>query len=117
MVDDNPEPPEKKEVAVEELTSIPPSPKPPTPSQPTKEELLSACIKRLIESIPPFSFYETFRDLLPSEEEVTKLGKNNAVKDFEKVFSVDLVSLAEIQDIRDKKNKLEELEDRATEKS
>ena len=64
-------------------------------------------VSHLIESIPPFSLYTTFSDLLPSEIEVTGLSKNKAVQDFEKVFSVKLAEYAQITDPRDKKIKLE----------
>lgn len=81
---------------------------------PTSEELFDNTISKLVESIPPFSLYTTFSDLLPSEILVTDLGQSNAVKDFEKVFSVNLAEYAQVTDPRDRKIKLEALESLAT---
>lgn len=86
------------------------------PSVPPKtvDEKITNYKSKLIESIPPFSLYTTFDDLLPSEILVTDLVKSNAVQDFEKVFSVNLAEYAQITDPRDKKIKLEALESKAT---
>lgn len=90
-----------------------PLPAPSTPP-PTSEELFNNTISKLIESIPHFSLYTTFSDLLPSEILVTDLAKSNAVKDFENVFSINLAEYAQIADPRDKKIKIEALEKLAT---
>lgn len=68
----------------------------------------------LLEMVPTISFYSSFKDLLPSEVEVQKLQENNAVQDFQKVFSVDLKRIASITDPRDRKQATEELEKKAT---
>ena len=89
-----------------------PSPAPSAP--PTSEELLNDAISKLTESIPPFSLYTSFSDLLPSEILITGLAENNAIRDFEKVFLVSLEEYSQITDPRDKKIKLEALEKLAT---
>ena len=101
---------EPTKTEVDPVTSPPSAPSTP----PTSEELFDNTISKLIESIPPFSLYTTFSDLLPSEILVTELGQSNAVKDFEKVFSVNLAEYAQVTDPRDRKIKLEALENLAT---
>lgn len=117
---DEPQPPLKvEEIAkteAEDTTTPPVANVEPVPSSPLPpiEETLTNFKSQLIESIPQFSLYTTFSDLLPSEIEVTELSKNKAVQDFEKVFSVNLAEYAQITDPRDKKIKLEALEALAT---
>lgn len=105
-----------EEVVESPKTEVDPaaSPSPAPSAPPTSEELFDNTISKLVESIPPFSLYTTFSDLLPSEILVTDLGQSNAVKDFEKVFSVNLAEYAQVTDPRDRKIKLEALENLAT---
>lgn len=101
------------EVVETDEATVEPTPAP-SPPPPSSQELFSSFKDHLIKSIPQFSLYTTFSDLLPSEIEVTDLPKNKAVLDFEKVFGVKLAEYAQITDHRDKKIKLEALETLAT---
>ncbi|MDK2981510.1 MAG: hypothetical protein PWQ55_1857 [Chloroflexota bacterium] len=78
------------------------------------EILRNQIIENLIKIIPAFSLYSDFSDLLPSEIAVTNLNNNNAVKDFQKVFSVDLLELSKISDPRKRSIKIKEIEDLAS---
>ena len=84
------------------------------PASAKTEEIANNLINNLIKAIPQFSLYTTFNDLLPSEMTVPELEKSNAIKDFEKVFSVKLAEYAQISDPREKVMKLESLEKLAT---
>lgn len=79
-----------------------------------EKELSESYSKSVISSIPPFSFYTNFSDLLPSEQLVTELGNSNAIRDFEKVFSVNLEEYAQISDPRELAIKITALEQLAT---
>jgi len=105
-----------KEPSDEELPEEDPAtPEPaPEPKPPSPEKLLIKVKSELVDAIPPFSLYSTFTDLLPSEIVVTELDKTNAIKDFEKVFTVNLADFAQIDDPRQKKIKQEEIERLAT---
>lgn len=106
--------PEEMEEAQKTEVGSTESPSPAPSAPPTSKELLGNAISKLVESIPPFSLYTSFSDLLPSEKLVTNLTESNAIKDFENVFSISLAEYAQITDPRDKKIKLEALEKSAT---
>lgn len=66
--------------------------------------------KFLLKLIPTFSLYNSFNDLLPSEITLAELPNSKAIKDFEKVFEVDLKKPLAITDFRERtiaKNKIE----------
>ncbi|BBB48737.1 hypothetical protein Pelsub_P1966 [Pelolinea submarina] len=78
------------------------------------EKLRNQIIENIIKLIPAFSLYSDFSDLLPSEISVTNLNNNNAVKDFQKVFSVDLLELSKISDPRNRSIRIREVEEVAS---
>ena len=66
----------------------------------------------LLKLIPTFSLYNSFDDLLPSEITLAELPNSKAIKDFEKVFEVDLKKPLAITDFRERtiaKNKIEKI--------
>ncbi len=66
----------------------------------------------LLKLIPTFSLYNSFNDLLPSEITLAELPNSKAIKDFEKVFEVDLKQPLAITDFRERtiaKNKIEKI--------
>lgn len=87
---------------------------PPVVDEKKTQEIKEKVKKLLIGIVPAISLYSSFKDLLPSEIEVEKLQENNAVKDFQKVFSVDLKKVAKISDPRDRQQAEENLEKMAT---
>lgn len=82
----------------------------PEPKTPIFDDFSS----KLINSIPPFTLYTSFKDLLPSDIPISDLSKDNAVKDFQKVFDVDLNAFAAITDPREKDVRKREIEKKAT---
>ena len=88
-----------------------PSPSHTLKSKPAPFDYLSS---KLINSIPPFTLYTSFEDLLPSDIPVADLPNDNAVKDFQKVFDVDLAAYAAITDPRNKDIRKREIEQKAT---
>jgi AAA15 family ATPase/GTPase len=106
----------KEEGSVEgETLEDSPSPTNPTPiSTRTLPKTLVEVTNELIKAIPPFTLYTSFTDLLPTEIIVSELSKNNAVKDFEKVFSINLTEFAQITDPRDRKIMKDKIEKSAT---
>ena len=111
--------PDRTETIISELSAIEPGTTEELPTTSDKNEemfsnFINTFINNLIKAIPQFSLYTTFKDLLPSEMAIPELEKSNAIKDFEKVFSVKLAEYAQISDPREKVMKLELLEKIAT---
>jgi len=59
---------------------------PPTITQQQVEAALLECMKQ-------FVFYDSFKDLLPSEIKIADIAANNAVQDFQQVFGVDFAQI------------------------
>lgn len=53
-----------------------------------KEEFLDSVISQIVDSLPIFILYDSFTGLLPGEIKISDIPSNQAVKDFEKIFSV-----------------------------
>lgn len=68
----------------------------------------------LIRKLPALSLYSSFRDLLPSEKQISELKDSNAIRDFEAVFDANIEELASIRDRRQRKIKREEIQKNAT---
>ncbi|MGN6802894.1 MAG: ATP-dependent nuclease [Ginsengibacter sp.] len=87
----------------------------PNPDEKETSELLEYKAKLtelLLKLIPTFSLYNSFNDLLPSEITLQELPNSKAIKDFEKVFGVDLKGPLAINDFRERtiaKNKIEKI--------
>lgn len=64
---------------------------------------------------PTFIFYSSFEEnILPSKITKAKLGENQAVEDFEKVFGVDFDALLDEKNDAARKQKLNEINDKAS---
>lgn len=75
-----------------------------------EKEYISKLEDAIIKLVPTFSLYNSFNDLLPSEIAAADLPNSKAIKDFEKVFDVDLKKPLAITDFRERtiaKNKIE----------
>lgn len=79
-----------------------------------RDSLIKNLTEAITKVIPTVSLYNSFEDLLPSEIAVSDLKNSKVVKDFEKVFDVDLAKIIKITDPRSREDKREELEKKAT---
>ncbi len=84
------------------------------PPEVTKESLVKIFRERILGKIPVITLYRYFTDFLPSDIEITKIATNAAVKDFEKVFDVNLMTVASISDSRQLEATLEDISTKAT---
>jgi len=78
------------------------------------DETIKKLEQILVKSFPAVTLYRYFADFLPSEILITEIPNNAAVKDFEKVFSTNLTSLANISDPRQLETTRESLQKKAT---
>lgn len=64
---------------------------------------------------PKFIFYNSFSDILPNKIARAQLGSNNAVKDFEQVFSIDFAALLDDASERNRTRKINTVNESASE--
>lgn len=65
--------------------------------------------KYIIERIPKFNLYKWFNNLLPAEIKVSNIPENEAVKDFELLYWVDLKKIASESSVAIRRDSLDEL--------
>ena len=87
-----------------------------SPSAPTetRDSLIKKFKDRILSKLPVITLYRYFSDFLPSEIEIKKIQTNAAVRDFEKVFNVNLTEIATISDSRQLEATLEDVSSKAT---
>ncbi len=79
-----------------------------------EEFQISDAVKTEINNfLPIVSLYTTFKDLLPSQVTIEQIPNDAAVKDFERVFDVNLVEFMSLTDPRKMVTKREEIEGKA----
>lgn len=95
-------------------TSSNPSPSTSPSDSKSIESIKKIISERIIAKLPIITLYRYFADFLPSEIEISSIQTNPAVKDFEKVFGVNLTQIANISDSRQLEKTVEDLSNNAT---
>lgn len=92
--EETPEEPETKEETKTEAATETPTTEEATATPEEDEPItLDEVEEMFVKSLKKFTFYDSFNDLLPGQILVSEIGKSPAVRDFEKVFTVNFAEV------------------------